>query len=363
MKRLRMAVVGVGHLGKEHARILSGLAGVELVGVVDANLEQAQVIARKHNTQAFDQCWPLLGRVDAVSIVVPTGLHASVAEEFLKRGLPCLIEKPLAASLAQATSLVDLAHANDTFIQVGHIERFNPAYEEVVRRPLQPKMIRSHRAGPFTGRSADVGVVFDLMIHDLDLILTLVQAPVRSVHATGISMFGRHEDLCDARLSFENGCVAEVFASRASPTAVRTMQVWGPEGFADVDFAARRVTLMQPTDAVRRDGLDPQRLDPASRARIREELFERYLPTRTIDGRAQDQLTAELEDFVQAARTKGLPRVTGEAGRDAIALAERIVASCEQHRWDGSSESMAGPHRLPTARGTLFTADAERKAG
>jgi predicted dehydrogenase len=358
-----MAVVGVGHLGKEHARILSGLAGVELVGVVDSNLDQARTIAQKHCTQSFDQCWPLLGRVDAVSIVVPTGLHASVAEQFLNRGLPCLIEKPLAASLAQAKSLVELARKNDTFIQVGHIERFNLAFEEVLRRPLQPKMIRAHRAGPFTGRSADVGVVFDVMIHDLDLILTLVQAPVRSVHATGISVFGRHEDICDARVTFENGAVAEIFANRTAHAPVRSMQIWGPEGFADVDFAARRVTLTQPTDAVRQHGLDPQRLDPASRARIREELFDRYLPTRTIDGRPHDQLTAELEDFAEAVRTKRSPRVTADAARDAIALAERILESCEQHRWDGMTEATAGPHRMPAANGSLFAAEAERKAG
>jgi predicted dehydrogenase len=355
-----MAVIGVGHLGKEHARILVGLPDVELVGVVDANLELAKAIGQKHGVDAYEQCWPLFGRIDAACVVVPTIHHVAVAEEFLSRGLPLLIEKPLTNSLAEADRLVELAKSHNTMIQVGHIERFNPAFEEVARRPMQPKLIRSQRVGAFSGRSADIGVVFDLMIHDLDLILSLAKSPVREVNAVGISVFGRHEDVANAHLVFENGCVAEVLASRASPQAVRSMQIWSPEGYADVDFSQRRVTLMQPSESVRRNGLDPAKLDVASRSRLREELFERHLPVRTIDGQAKDQLTAELTDFVQAVKTGGTPRVTGEAGRDAVALAERVVGACRQHRWDGKSTSQSGPHRMPAALGPLFAADQER---
>ncbi|MCA9033470.1 MAG: Gfo/Idh/MocA family oxidoreductase, partial [Planctomycetaceae bacterium] len=168
----------------------------------------------KLGTQAFAECWPLLNLVDAASIVVPTVLHARIAEEFLKRGIPLLIEKPLALNVKEAEHLVRLADENKTFIQVGHIERFNPAFEEIQRRPMQPKFIRAERLGPYTGRSTDIGVVLDLMIHDLDLLLTLVDAPVMFVQALGIRVFGDREDIANARLHFANGCIADVTASR-----------------------------------------------------------------------------------------------------------------------------------------------------
>ncbi len=351
MKRLRVAVIGVGHLGKEHARILAGLPDIELVGVADVNHEQAHAIARKHGTQAFADTWPLLNLVDAATIVVPTSYHLAVASEFLKRGIPLLVEKPLARSSADARALVDLAAAHEAILQVGHIERFNPAYEDLGARTFQPKMIRAQRMGPFTGRSADVGVVLDLMIHDIDLLLGLVQAPVRSVEAVGMSCFGGHEDVASARLHFTNGCVAEVTASRASPTAARTMQLWGPEGYAEVDFGSRKLTLVQPSEEVRRHGLDPARLDPASRSRIREELFTRHFEMLTLDGTAQDQLTCELQDFVDCVRTGRTPRVSGTDGLAAIEVAERILQSLRTHTWDGT---LAGPLQLPTASGLLF---------
>lgn len=345
MKRLRMAVIGVGHLGKEHARILAGLPDVELVGVADVNAEQAQQVARRLGTQAFAECWPLLNLVDAASVVVPTALHASVAREFLRRGIPLLIEKPLAPSLAEADELVRLAEAHGVVLQVGHIERFNPAFESLIRRPLRPHLVRCQRVGPFSGRSTDVGVVLDLMIHDLDLLLALVRSPVRSVAALSLSVFGGHEDVANARITFENGCVAEVTASRANPTASRTMQVWADEGYAEVDFAQRRLTLIQPSETVRRHGLDPTRLDPASRARLREELFGRHLEVLTLDGKAQDQLTCELQEFVQSVRTGAAPRCGGAEARDAIALAEAIL---DQVR--GSCRPMtAGPLFTPRA--------------
>jgi predicted dehydrogenase len=345
MKRVRMAVIGVGHLGKEHARILAGLPDVDLVGVADVSLEQARAAASRHNTQAFSDYWPLLNLVDAASIVVPTSYHLAVAREFLTRGIPLLIEKPLARTMTEARELVDLADKHGAILQVGHIERFNPAYEELRRRPFQPKYIRAQRMGPFTGRSTDVGVVMDLMIHDLDLLLALVQAPVQSVAAVGMSCFGGHEDVANARLHFANGCIADVTASRSSPTASRQMQLWGPEGYAEVDFATRKVTLMQPSAHVREHGLDPARLDPASRLRIREELFTRHLEMMTIDGQAQDQLTCELQEFVTSVQTGRTPRVSGHDGLAAIEVAEQILQSMRNHAWVGAAPGMLFPHK------------------
>jgi predicted dehydrogenase len=361
MKRLRMAVIGVGHLGKEHARILSSLPEVELVGVADLNLEHAQNVARRLGTQAFSDYWPLLNLVDAASVVVPTSLHAPVAREFLRRGIPLLVEKPLVASVAEADELVDLAERHGAVLQVGHIERFNPAYEDLRRRPLRPHFIRAQRQGPFTGRSTDVGVVLDLMIHDIDLLLDLVGAPVCAVTALGLSVFGGQEDVANARLEFANGCVAELTASRASPSPLRQMQTWAAEGYAELDLGQRRLTLLQASERVRQHGLDPARLDPASRARLREELFGRHLELCTLDSKAHDQLTAELEHFVACVQTGTTPRVSGTDARAALAVAEKILACVREHSWDGTPAGPRGPRQMPLSQGLLFAHPADQE--
>jgi predicted dehydrogenase len=355
MARLRMAVVGVGHLGKEHARILAGLDEVELVGVADVNREQAEAVARRVGARAFTECWPLLNLVDAACVVVPTSQHFAVAREFLRRRIPVLVEKPLAATLEEAEALVELSERHGAVLQVGHIERFNPAFEELQARPLQPKFITCERLGPFTGRSVDIGVVLDLMIHDLDLLLALVRAPVRRVEAVGVSVFGRHEDMANARLHFANGCVATVTASRANPAPHRCMHVWAPEGYARVDFARRSLTLVQPSPALRREGLDPRRLEPAALARLKDDLFGRHFEVLELDRNHGDQLTRELQEFVRCARGQGAPRVGGAAGLNAIALASRVLDSLRNHAWDGHAQGPAGPLVLPAPLGPLFT--------
>jgi predicted dehydrogenase len=361
-RRLRLAVIGVGHLGKEHARILAGLSDVELVGVADVNLEQARAVAQRCGTQPYDSHTPLLNLVDAAVVAVPTAHHHAVAGEFLRRGIPLLVEKPLACNLEQADGLVGLARRHGTLLQVGHIERFNPAFEELQARPIQPKFVECERLGPFTGRSLDVGVVLDLMIHDLDLLLALVGAPVRSVEALGVSVFGGHEDVVHARLVFESGCVANVTASRATPKPVRRMRVWAPEGYASIDFARRCLTLVQPSEEVRRHGLDPRRLDPAALALLKDDLFGQYLQVQERDCNHGDQLTRELEDYVRCVQTGSRPRVTGEDARDAIALATRILDCVARHQWNGRADGPAGPSHLPTPLGLLFDSPGRRAA-
>jgi predicted dehydrogenase len=357
MSRLRMAVIGVGHLGKEHARILAGLPEVELVGVADVNIEQAQTVARRLNTQAFIDYWPLLNLVDAASVVVPTSYHCPVAGDFLRRGLPVLVEKPLALDVDQASTLVELAEQHHAVLQVGHIERFNPAFEELLTCRLQPKFVACERLGSFTGRSTDIGVVLDLMIHDLDLLLALVGSVVVDVQAVGLSVFGRHEDVGQVWLRFANGCVATVSASRVSTAPSRSMQVWGPEGYIRLDFSKRKLTLLQPSDEVRQHGLDPRRLDLASQARLKDELFVKHLQVAEVDRNQGDQLTRELQHFVECVQTGQTPRVSGAQGRDAIALAQRILDCMKKHRWEGNAEGPTGPTHLPAPLGRLFTPD------
>jgi predicted dehydrogenase len=350
-----MAVIGVGHLGKEHARILAGLPDVELVGVADINNDQAESVARRVGCPCFHSYRPLLHLADAAVIAVPTTLHRAIAGEFLGCGISVLVEKPLAANLHEADDLVELADRHRALLQVGHIERFNPAFEELLTRRFQPKFIRVERLGPFTGRSTDIGVVLDLMIHDLDLVLTLVHSPVQTVEALGVAVFGGHEDVANARVHFANGCVVDVSASRASYVSRRQMQIWAPEGFAAVDFAGRRLSFVQPSEAVREQGLDPRRLDPASRAMLKDELFGRHLEVYDEECRAAgDQLTVELQHFIRSVRRGSRPRVSGEDGRDVLALAGQILDCIAQHRWEGHAGSPAGPNSLPRPLGRFF---------
>lgn len=360
MNRIRMAVVGVGHLGKEHARVLASFPDVELVGVADVNLAQARGIADRCRTRAFDDHEDLFDLVDAVSIAAPTLYHHAISRSFLERGIPVLVEKPITTTLAQADELVEIAAAQGIPFQVGHIERFNPAFEELTRRPLNPKLIESERHGPFTGRSTDIGAVLDLMIHDLDLILSLVRSPVRDVYALGAQVFGGHEDIVNARLTFANGCTASVTASRISPRPKRKLRVWAPEGYAGIDFVEKRLTLVQPSDEVRRHGLSQLHLDPNRREQLKQDVFGKHMETLELDcTRDQDQLTAELRHFVGAVRTGRTPRVTGEDGRDALALADRILASVQRHPWTGTADGPVGPKAMPAPLGKLFEPELE----
>jgi predicted dehydrogenase len=355
MTRLRIAVVGVGHLGQHHARILAGFPDVELVGVADASSDRAVAIAQRCGTRAYDRFEPLLGQVDAVSVATPTSFHHQVAAEFLRRGVPVLVEKPMCKTVAEADELIALAHAAGVPLQVGHIERFNPAYEELVRRPIRPKFVEAERHGPFTGRSIDIGAILDLMIHDLDLILAMVGGPVREVTAVGASVLGGHEDMVNARLVFESGCVAHVTASRIAARPKRRMRVWAPEGYAGIDFVSRKLYLVQVSDEIRRHGLRIDRLDAAAKARLKDEVFGRHLEVMNVDSdRKCDQLTAELRSFVDCVRHNATPRVTGEAGRDALALAERVTDALRAHQWEGTPDGAVGPYRMPKPAGKLF---------
>jgi len=360
MNRIRMAVVGVGHLGKEHARVLSSFSDVDLVGIADVNYQHAKSIADRCRTAAFDNHEDLFDQVDAVSIAAPTLYHHAIGRSFLERGIPVLVEKPITTTLAQADELVDIAASQNLPFQVGHIERFNPAFEELTRKPLTPKLIESERHGPFTGRSTDIGAVLDLMIHDLDLILSLVRSPVRDVYALGAQVFGGHEDIVNARLTFENGCVASVTASRISPRPKRKLRVWAPEGYAGIDFVEKRLTLVQPSDEVRRYGLSQRQLDPNRREQLKQDVFGKHMETLELDCvRDHDQLTAELRHFVGCVRSGRMPRVSGEDGRDALALADRILASVQRHHWDGSVDGPVGPKAMPLPLGKLFEPDQE----
>jgi len=349
MGTLRVGVVGVGHLGRHHARVLAGIDGVTLVGVADARIEQARAVAESCGTTAYADYRDLLDRVDAVSVAVPTVLHREVAGAFLARGVPAMVEKPLASTPAEAEELVELAHARGVVLQVGHIERFNPALAALDGMRLRPKYIAAERLGLYTFRSTDIGVVLDLMIHDLDLVLSLIPAPVRSVAAVGVSVFGRHEDIANARVEFEDGCVANLTASRASFQAVRKMRLYGAEGYATLDFAAKQGTLIRPSEALRRGELELDGVDLAQPAQVRDRLFGKILRVDQVPAPAESRepLALELEDFVRSVRTGARPRVTGDDALRAIRLAGQILDAIAAHQWEGRPDGPVGPLPFP----------------
>ncbi len=343
MKPLRVAVVGVGHLGRIHARILSNLEGVTLAGVVDVSEASRQEIATTYETAAFADHCSLIGKIDAAIIATPTKYHCQIARDLLAAGIHLLVEKPLAASTSQAAELVELARRHSAVLQVGHVERFNPAFTAAQPYLREPKYIEATRRSGYSFRSTDIGVVLDLMIHDLDLILSLVESPLRRVDALGIALFGRHEDVVHARLAFENGCVATLSASRASRSAARTLQVWSSRGLASLDLAARTVDLVRPSAALLRGEVDVERMTPEEQQNLRQSLLDEHLPRHSLLVEPADPLTSELNDFVTAIRSSQAPRVSGQAGLDAIAVAERILLQVRTHAWEGSPTGPVGP--------------------
>ena len=292
--------------------------------------------------------------MDAASIVVPTSLHRNVAGEFIRAGVPVLVEKPLAASLAEAEELADQASRYGVTLQVGHIERFNPAFTELARRPLRPQLIEAERLGLFSGRAMDVGVVMDLMIHDLDLVLALVRSPVKDVEAMGVSLFGGHEDIAHARLRFENGAVAQLKASRVSPSPSRKMNCFGAEGFAEIDFAQRSLRLTQPSRRLRQFGIDFRRMDPTQIAAAKDRLFSDHLETLELSRKDGDQLTLELREFVDCVKQGRQPQVSGVEGLQAVALAHRILEAMADHAWAGGFEDRGPKGLLSLSHGQLF---------
>ncbi len=306
MKRIRMGVVGVGYLGRFHAEKYQKIPDVELVAVVDIERDRAEAVARKVGARPYQRHQEILHQVDAVSIAVPTLDHFSIARDFLKNGVDVLIEKPITTTLEEADELIHIARARGRFIQVGHLERFNPAVlalEGVVEGPL---FIESHRLSRYKPRCTDVSVVLDLMIHDIDIILNFVNAAVKDVRAAGIPVVSGHVDIANARMEFEGGCVANVTASRISLKDERKLRLFQRDKYISVDFAGQEITL-----------IDPARHDtggPIPGMRIRRLDFPR-----------KDALEAELKAFVESVRRRRPPLVSGETGRKALGVALKIM--------------------------------------
>lgn len=333
-ERLRVAVLGVGHLGKLHAKIYSENPRAELVCVVDPQRDRARAIAAEFSCQAFEDPSELPADLDAVSIAVPTVHHASVAIPLLERGIPVLIEKPLAANLAQADAILAAAARGKAQVAVGHVERFQPGLRKVRAMGIAPRFIECHRLAPFSFRSMDIGVVHDLMIHDLDLILDLVESPVASFDAAGGAILTDHEDLASVRLVFENGARANVTASRASMSPMRRFRMFSSEGYISLDFTKNYGLVIQKGPEWEKGREALRTLDPMMLAMQKDWIQSRVLKVAELDLSGADRpLQAELDSFLTSVRDGTPPEVTGEDGRRALALADRIAADIRERRW------------------------------
>ncbi len=347
MKSLKIAVIGVGHLGRVHARVLSKLPGFRLVGVVDPVESNRQAVAEACRTNAFADHAAVADKIDAAVIATPTRYHHAVALDLIRRGIHLLVEKPITCNSREGEELARAAEKAGVVLQTGHIERFNPAVAPALPYAKNPKWIDARRTSGFTCRSTDVGVVLDLMIHDIDLALFLTGEKPSSVQAMGLSLFGQHEDVAQAQLQFPSGCVAQLTASRISFENQRKMQVWSEEGFASIDFASRSTTIVRPQDVVYERGLQVETATPEELDDLKAELFNKYLVKETITPAAADQITAEHLDFAGAIREGRSPRVNGRAGLAALAVAEDVLRAMGDHCWDGAPSGRRGSHVEP----------------
>lgn len=301
---MRVGVIGVGYLGRFHARIYADMPDVELVGVADIDAQAAQTTAKTHGCAAYTNANELVDKVDAVSIVVPTVAHLSVARPFLERGIHTLLEKPIAPTYEEALKIVELAERDGVILQIGHLERFNAGVMALAERVQDARFIEVHRLGPFVDRATDVDVVTDLMIHDIDIAMSLVKARIADVAAVGIPVLTTHVDIANARLVFDNGAVANVTASRVSNKKFRRIRVFGQNSYYGLNYIDQQLEVVQ--------------------AKLASEGERPQIVSEQLEIQPRPPLDVELEHFVQSVRDRRPPLVDGRVGLEAIRVAELV---------------------------------------
>jgi len=330
--KLPVAVIGVGHMGRHHARIYSQMEGIDLVAVVDTNLDRARELADRFGTEALDDFSSLLGKIAASSVAVPTTEHLSVSKPLIEAGIAVLIEKPLAGSVDQARRILELAQRNNCVLQVGHTERFNPVVRAMKRLDVQPRFIETHRISPFTFRSADIGVVMDMMIHDIDIVLSLTGSPVVKADAVGVNVLGPNEDIANARLQFANGCVANLTASRLALKTERKIRVFSEQAYLSLDYQKKSGI------AIKKDAnLDVLQLARQRRAEDLADLaglnYSDMVKVEPLQVDDEEPLRVQLESFIHAVRHNTEPEVPAEDGFAAVQTADMILQSLRRHQW------------------------------
>ncbi len=311
MEKIKVGVIGVGYFGQFHAEKYARMEDVELVGVVDIDPSRARAVAKEVRTQPFFHHSEILDRVQAVSIAVPTPLHHGIATDFLIRGIDVLLEKPISKDLKEAEALIDLAESKGLILQVGHLEQFNGpllALEGIIQNPM---FIESNRLGPFLTRGTDIDIVLDLMIHDIDIILSWVDARVKWFHAVGIPVLTPHIDIANVRIEFENGCTANLTASRVSREKVRKIRLFQPNGYLSIDFLTQKVVFASKKESPRKEAFP--------------EILVQKIPVKKVD-----PLEIEIQSFLQCVRNRKPPRVSGKDGKRALELALQIIQQIKE---------------------------------
>ncbi len=321
VKKINVGVIGVGYLGRFHAQKYAAMEGVNLVGVADPDRQRAELIARETECRPFIDYQDLLTLVDAVSIVVPTIYHHQIAKDCIAGGIDLLVEKPFTTTLAEADELVAAADRKNLILQVGHLERFNPAVLAMQPFLTHPLFIEAHRISVFKNRGTDVDVILDLMIHDIDIILSIVNSPLKTIHTVGAPVITTLTDIANARLIFENGCTANVTVSRISMDNIRRMRIFQPGQYLSVDFSKKEVMSIRLKKGIQNN----QPLPDISKYGFPD----------------QDTLELELLDFINNVRTRTTPAVSGIEGRRALAIALEVVDQIRENR--EQVEQILGP--------------------
>lgn len=300
MNKIKTAVIGVGHMGNQHARVYAELGNSQLVGVFDLDREIGRRIALQHGTTLFDSIPELIEAAEAISIAVPTSNHFDVAAQCILAGRHILLEKPMTNTTAEAVKLVEMAKKAGVVLQVGHIERFNPILKALEDRLTNPHFIEAHRLSPYPGRSTDIGVVMDLMIHDLEIILHLVKSPIKNIDAVGIAVLSKGEDIANARLRFENGCIANITTSRISPEKMRKIRVFQDDAYLSLDYQNQAGEIYR---------------------KVKSQITREAIPIAK-----EEPLKRQLAAFIEAVATHSTPIVSGEQAAGALDVATQIIA-------------------------------------
>jgi len=332
--RLRTAVVGAGKMGAIHAKVYDQVPNSEFVAVVDTDPEKAQRLAGQYNCHAFTDCADIMDKVDAVTIATPTVTHEKLAKLFIDNNIAVMIEKPLAANVKQARKIVELAKKKNCLVAVGHSERCNPVVQAIKRLDIEPKFIEANRISPYPFRSTDIGVVLDVMIHDIDIILSLAQSKIKKVDAVGVAVIDQKEDICNARIVFENGCIANITASRLALKTERKVRVFSRQAYLSVDYFKKSGIVIKTDPNVNVvNWIKAQQSKPGFNPLSANWPDLLHIEQLVIDDK--EPLRLEQEAFLRAVADKTLtPEVSAEEGLAAMECAEKILASVKKHKWE-----------------------------
>lgn len=339
---LRVAVIGAGHMGRHHARVYRELDGCELVAVVDKDRARAREVASKHGGDPLSSAAEVTGELDAATVAVPTVYHAEVAIPLMEQGVDVLVEKPLAPDTGSAKQLLDASRKHNRVLQVGHSERFNPVVQAMLRMEVTPRFIDTHRISPFTFRSADIGVVFDMMIHDIDIVLHLVQPRTYTVDAVGVSVLGQCEDVANARIRFSNGMVVNLTASRLALKTDRKIRVFAPTAYLSMDYQKKTGVAIKLADNLDLIRLAKERsFDDLSQMQDLD--FSSMMNIEPLQVDDTEPLRAEIESFLDSVRTRNTAAVSAQDGFDAVEMAERITLAVHEQDWGkGIAQAVGG---------------------